>query len=163
MERLKLHDIIANARLTLSTVQYVLKNPEDFPGMPDAGSQGVHRLFTFEQAVRLTICTLLIMGGIPLKQAAAALDFYEKETRKIKTSMANDPRFKEGLATSLFWWIEITDREFLTIDFAGKRIPQDEVSTYSVSRRRVVKAGTSRALSTLKIDIFEIRRALRTN
>ena len=78
MTDLRLNDVVANARLDLWTCKYVLKHPEVLRGMPQAGSQGRHRIFTLDQATRLAFCTLIVSAGFPLKIAGTVVRHSEK-------------------------------------------------------------------------------------
>ena len=57
---LKFAEVVKHARLDADRAQYALKHPEYLEKMPIAGSQGLHRTFTWRQAVRLAICTHLV-------------------------------------------------------------------------------------------------------
>ncbi len=81
MKRLKFSKVVKRARLDVSTAQYALKHPEYLKGMPKAGSQGSHREFSLQQAVRLAICTHMTMAGVPLKHAGKIVDFCEHQIR----------------------------------------------------------------------------------
>ncbi len=80
---MKLSDIVGRGRLKLSTVQYALKHPDLLPDMPEAGSQGRHRTFTVQQAMRLAICTRLVMAGVPLADAAQVVQISERRARTL--------------------------------------------------------------------------------
>jgi hypothetical protein len=80
---LKLNEIVSRGRLKLSTVQYALKHPDLLPDMPEAGSQGRHRMFTVQQAMRLAICTRLVMAGVPLADAALVVQISERRARTL--------------------------------------------------------------------------------
>ena len=79
----KFSDIVRRAKLDRSTAAYVLKHPENLPGMPEAGSQGLHREFSVRQAVRFAICTHLVMAGVPLKLAGNAALLCDKRRKEL--------------------------------------------------------------------------------
>jgi len=151
MSDLKLNQIVLTSKLDLSTVQYVLKHPELLSGMPDAGSQGVHRRFTLPQALRLALCCQLVMSGIPLKHAGPAIDFWHKQVREQRKKIEGHHL---GKFTGLYEHaIDIFDRELLTIRYAAVYLPNGETSMYSITRRRIIRKRLGPTISKLTIDV----------
>lgn len=72
MTEMKFNDVLRRARLNRSTAHYVLKSR----AMPDTppGDRGRHRVFSFDQAFGFATATLLVMGGVPLRKAVAAVE-----------------------------------------------------------------------------------------
>ena len=109
---LKFRDVIHRGRLDPDRVQYVLKN---LPlAMPEAGSQGRHRVFTVRQAVQLVIATHLAGGGIPVKFVGPLVSYCERTVRKAGTSQK--ARTKASSAMLFYhardgehWFLEIRD------------------------------------------------------
>ena len=109
---LKFRDVIQRGRLDPDRAQYVLKH---FPlAMPEAGSQGRHRVFTVPQAVQLAIATHLVGGGIPVKLVGPMVSYCERTVRKARTSQK--ARTRESSAILLYdardgehWFLEIRD------------------------------------------------------
>lgn len=73
MDTFKFSEVVTRAGLSPFTSQYVLKHPDSLPNMPKGGKQGVHRVFSVEQAFRFALCTLLVQSGVPLKRAGEAV------------------------------------------------------------------------------------------
>lgn len=73
MDTFKFSEVVTRAGLSPFTAQYVLKHPDSLPNMPEGGKQGVHRVFSVEQAFRFALCTLLVQSGVPLKHAGEAV------------------------------------------------------------------------------------------
>ncbi len=159
---LKLSDIVSIARLNLWTAQHILKHAEYLQGMPESGSQGLHRRFTLDQATRLSICTLLVMWGIPLKQAGAAVDFCEKEVRTNPKSVAKPLLLgKFGkLGVGHITEILIIDREYLTLRRDAIKMPQGDRMAYSIIQECVVTLPPRFPLTTLSIDLNALRLAM---
>jgi len=111
---LKLRRIVEVAKLDAHTAQYVLKHPEYLDGMPVAGTQGAHRLFTPPQAVRLAICTHLVMCGVVLAQAGPVVDWVEKRVRMLSQLSRKDDRLYRGDAKG-DWLLEIVDSSWVTV------------------------------------------------
>ena len=109
---LKFRDVIQRGRLDADRTQYALKH---LPlAMPEAGSQGRHRVFTVRQAVQLAIATNLVGGGIPVKLVGPVVSYCERTVRKARTSQK--ARTKASSAMLLYdardgehWFLEIRD------------------------------------------------------
>ena len=109
---LKFRDVIHRGRLDPDRVQYVLKHLS--LAMPEAGSQGRHRVFTVRQAVQLVIATHLAGGGIPVKFVGPLVSYCERTVRKARTSQK--ARTKASSAMLFYhardgehWFLEIRD------------------------------------------------------
>ena len=70
---MKFAEVLRRARLDESSAQYVLKS-KLLPNTPATG-RGRHREFSFEQAFRFALATLLVMGGMRLRDAVAVAGF----------------------------------------------------------------------------------------
>ena len=113
--KIKLNDIIKKNRLKLSTAQYVLKNPELLPGLPATGSQGRHREFSIQQALRLGTCCHLVMLGLPLRRAAKVLKFIEHQIRTTQPkNFGRRLTYMRGDFTEP-WTVELFDCRFVRV------------------------------------------------
>jgi hypothetical protein len=105
-------EVVKRARLDRETAQYALKHPEWLADMPAAGSQGVHREFTWRQATRLAICTHLVAAGISLKKAGQILPYIERRIQRItgrkSPSEALYPFYRQDP-----WLLKITDGRYV--------------------------------------------------
>lgn len=112
---LKLSEIQNRARLNPSTVKYVLQNPEIVAGMPEAGSQGVHRRFTVAQAERLAVVTRLVMVGVPLRDAATTIRFIEKRIANVEREFREENEHAGKFVESTPWKLLIIDGDYLRL------------------------------------------------
>ncbi len=130
-DELKFSEIVARARLDSQTAQYVLKHPLDLTGMPEAGSQGRHRVFSLPQAVRLALCTQLVKAGIALRVAGKVVDCCEKETVEKRGSRKRGLR-RYQTRRGYEWVLWILDGEFMRCDH--RPVPEAPgISDYVVS------------------------------
>ena len=139
LQTLKIADIVERTSIDRWTAQYVLKHPDALPGMPKAGSQGVHRVFSIEQALRLAICTELVKGGLALEAAGKAVVNCEKRFRDWgKGENRKKQMFKGSINNP--WIIEVLDHEYVLLRKSGKLKRSDYHLTidiyYSVSKGR---------------------------
>lgn len=75
-------DLLQVAEVDEWTAQHVLRSPGVLSDMPKAEGRGNHRRFTLRQAVRLSLCSLLVKsGGLPLDVAGKVVAYVEKEIR----------------------------------------------------------------------------------
>lgn len=112
---LKLNQIIRRGSLRVATAQYALKNPQLLKGMPKAGSQGLHREFTVQQATRLAICCHLVMGGVPLAKAGPFMDVAEKRVRTLLKLKGKEPIDYTVQSDTMPWVLEVLDGKFFRI------------------------------------------------
>lgn len=119
---LKLNDIVSRGRLKLSTVQYALKNPDLLPDMPEAGSQGRHRTFTVQQAMRLATCVRLVMAGVPLAGAAQVVQVGERRTRTLLGIGSKQPLlFGSQGDNKNPWMLRAFDGQYFQIWQSGRK------------------------------------------
>lgn len=97
---LQFKDLLQVAEVDGWTAQHVLRS-DLLADMPQAEGRGNRRRFTLRQAVRLSLCSLLVKsGGLPLEIAGEGVAYCEKEIRgftitRDKESLLysnNDPR-----------------------------------------------------------------------
>jgi len=79
----KLSDVIERGRLRKFTAQHVLKYAEDALELPRSGSQGVHRLFSPAQAMRLALATRLVAAGVEVNDVPPVIGFCEWQVRRL--------------------------------------------------------------------------------
>jgi len=107
---LKFGEIVKRARLDADRTHYILKR---LAGMPKAGSQGVHRIFTLRQALRLAICTHLISAGATLSRANSLVAYCEKRAREVDSQHEISQKGFQYLAPGgLHWFLDILDGRF---------------------------------------------------
>lgn len=150
MDALKFHDIVSRARLNDSSARYVLRHPEYLRDMPTAGKQGMHRLFTSRQAYRFTLCTVLLMNGIPLKVAGRVVDLCDKITGGARRGPPGMP---------IGWTLEIRDGEYLAMRGGRGRIPARRELFYSIPDGHKVTLPVPTAFQ-VHIDLGRLRQRL---
>jgi len=109
---LKLSDIVERVELNPNSLAHILSQ-DVLPGMPEAGSQGVHRLFTVDQAYRLALCGLLVSAGLSLKNAVTVTRQCTKWLKGI------------GLNSSDPIVLTIIDRDIFDIESGDEHIAPD--------------------------------------
>lgn len=134
---LKLKLIVEVAKLDLWTTQYVLKKSTLIGGLPEGGSQGKHRLFTIEQAVRLAVHTHLVMGGVILEPAVEAVKYCNQI---VKQFTANRAVSYQLVNPEHRWLISVVDSRYVNI-----------WSEHLRSKAKLLREGTGKQL-TLDIE-----------
>lgn len=157
---LKLADILSRARLDESTAKYVLRN-DYLADMPRAGKQGRHREFTLDQAIRLSICTELVGWGVPLVNAAKALDYCIKIFNAWPRPRTAGPRYLFDDAQGFI--IEVVDHAFLTLDRKGAELADYHLAMgawFSLALGKVVHEEPGHELGVAEIMATAIARRL---
>jgi hypothetical protein len=114
-EALKYSDVIERVGLHDRTAKYVLAQEGLLTGMPEAAGQGKHREFTVQQAMRLSICTTLVMVGIPLRAAARVASFCEQQVRSQTPKLFRRPVTYGRESFSEPWELEVIGARYVRV------------------------------------------------
>lgn len=158
---LKFSDIVKRARLHESTAQYTLKqHAGGLPGMPKAGSQGLHRQFSVPQAMRLAIGTHMVMLGIPLRAAVKVVRFCEAQVRAAFVEQFDRPvTYQYGWSGS--WGLEVFDGNLVRVVYSDVDETLGERNFYDISKGRVLKGlAIPNWLVRVELNLSELEDAL---
>lgn len=113
-ETIKFTDVIKRAQIDRSSAQHALKHPEHLLGMPEAGTQGVHRMFSLEQAMALAICVHMLKIGVPLARAGQIVEFCRK---RIKRFAAPADRKSRPYRSEILdpWKLTVLDQRYVRL------------------------------------------------
>lgn len=150
---LKLKSIIERGRLSPWTAAYVLKNPERLKGMPPGGKQGVHRVFTLEQAFRFAFCTQLVQCGVLLRNAVDVVQHCLKAARA-HTGRRNDLPFEAGKSGD-GWFLSIFDHAFAHLEFERKPVPASGPPWFEIESKTMVELAR-REITLTAIDLTNL-------
>lgn len=154
-DSLKLDDIVRYGKVDRSTARYVLQFPGILPGMPATGSSGKHRTFTIRQALNLAICAHLQMAGVPLREAAAALQWIQKQL--VARGLGDQGLPPHDGKTS--WILTIEDHDFLMLSGGARlRIPAGR-KTYSISSE-TIETKHRPPVAVYRLDLTFLRQCL---
>ena len=115
---LKLRDVVGRGLLDYDKAAYCLKHPQHLTGMPRAGSQGHHRVFSPEQALRLAVFSHVFARGHSMQEAAFVVACCRKQLLKIKERVKHGGRRRPGDKNEdqMLW---IVDEKFVGVDRRG--------------------------------------------
>ncbi|KKN17462.1 hypothetical protein LCGC14_0965700 [marine sediment metagenome] len=112
---MKLRDVVERGLLHYDTAAYCLKHPQYLTGMPRAGSQGHHRVFSPEQAFTLAVFTHVFTRGHSMQEAAFVIAYCRKQLRKTDEHSKRDGRcHREDMNEDRMLWI--VDEKFVGVD-----------------------------------------------
>lgn len=157
----KFRDVVDRADLDQQTAQYVLKHPEFLSGMPEGGTQGVHRRFSTAQAVRLAICTYLVKQGVPLSLAGDVVGYCERRVRQLGPN--NPPKDRQYYsAISDPWLLEIVDCKFARLWREAVGHLWDEEAYYVILDGSETTYPRTVHFTRAEINLTHIEQRLRT-
>lgn len=157
---LKLRDVVNRARLDLWTAQHVLKHA-GLPGMPDAGSQGKHRVFSLDQAMRFALATQLVMGGVPVKFTAGVVDYCERHVKSQTTGWKKGKPLYESPEND--WNLEIWDCRYVEVQRRKEAGMIDDDSFFLFAEGRMVDMfrDVDSPISMHAVHLSKLERELR--
>lgn len=112
---LRLIDIVATGEVAKHSAQHVLKFGAAGLGLPEGEAKGVHRRYTFRQAVRLAMAAKLIRTWTPLDGAIRTVRYCEDRARDL-TGLGRDddgPLYDGRLSAP--WELVVTDRGYAMV------------------------------------------------
>lgn len=111
MLALKFGEVVERGRLNVHSAQHVLKHADRELGLPESGSQGVHRRFTLQQATRLAMAAKLIGGWVRLDGAARTVLYCEQRVRNLSRAKPNDERLYKRTPSDP-WRLHVLDERY---------------------------------------------------